>query len=404
MSLAYVTQRTGTGGVKELAFKLDDFLVNTLGWSREYYTGGAWPASYTSLAYNDVVGYRNPTSADTRFEIAYVIANTGITAKGSIRSVAPGDISDGDTYSIAGTTYEFDTVPDGVGGGNTVVDISAASNARGVFDEMSAALSGATGSDGTVFGSTSYELNLTSSGTGSAQNTPISADIAAMKPVGFRNGCDQRLAISFSPLVDSSQGIAVGAGASFGTNPSVLAGYLGVNTTFRYSFRGDANHFFAWVESDDMDRAAYVGRVESPREDSDVDEFPVVGWGGVLESRGTESVAYPWYKISAQDLSSYLTGALTTLRHPTDARWDIIHGEFAQNTLSSATWQFMTPLLTMLSDITGVKREFPGSPIGLFLTANDYTKSVFGVEGEWAKVNGCVIAWEPGVTIQSSYP
>lgn len=297
MSVAHVTQISGTAGGLELLFKLDAFLVNTLGFSREYYTGGSWPASYTSLAYADVVGWRAPTSSQSRFEVAAVV---------------------------------------------TVVD-----------------------------------------------------------------GSTDQFTFQLSPLISSSQGIAVGAGANFGTNPSVTIGPVSMsNSDFRYSLRGDADHVFCWIEYTSNDNGFYLGRVENPRETSTVDPFPVVGWAGKFRTNlpaAYTSFLYNWRRVYSRDASTALTaGALHILRHPSTAADDILYlSGNGQTTLTSANWQWLTPLIGFHESS---KIEYPGSPIGFFLTENDSTKSLWGADLEWAKINGVITIWPEGVAIKTAYP
>ena len=95
------------------------------------------------------------------------------------------------------------------------------------------------------------------------------------------------------------------------------------------------------------------------------------------------------------------SGALYVPRHPTTSTKDIDYTGNGQTTLSSANWQWLTPLLGFNESS---KREYPGNPVAIFIAADDTTKSVWGENGEWAKVNGVVMAWESGVAIKSSYP
>lgn len=76
----------------------------------------------------------------------------GDPAVGSIVAIAPGDLIDGETFTLddginAPTTFEFDVPPNGVGVGNIVVDISAAVTILDVANAMVAAINGAVGLD-----------------------------------------------------------------------------------------------------------------------------------------------------------------------------------------------------------------------------------------------------------------
>ena len=74
----------------------------------------------------------------------------GTVAQGSIRAVPAASLLDGELFILddgvnVPTTFEFDTVPDGVGVGNVVVDVSAATTAIDVATAMTAAINGVGG-------------------------------------------------------------------------------------------------------------------------------------------------------------------------------------------------------------------------------------------------------------------
>jgi hypothetical protein len=73
----------------------------------------------------------------------------GVPATGSITTPVAASLVDGETFTLddginTPVVFEFDTVPDGVGGGNEVVDISGATTADEVRDIMVIAINGAT--------------------------------------------------------------------------------------------------------------------------------------------------------------------------------------------------------------------------------------------------------------------
>lgn len=419
MALAFKTQLDGSGGGKELLHKIDNFLVSVLGYSREYYSGGVWPTSYTAIPYNAIVGWRNPSSGKCRFEVAAAVSQVASHATGTITVPAFGSIADGDTFTIAGHTYELDTdgagnFPGGGGTDTTIqIDISMAASSADVREALIAGI--------TLGATASYQdantVKLTAVANGAAGNVAVTRSNAAFTVTGLSGGNDTymtRLSFAVSPVVNLLQGIAVGVGANFGTNPYITAGlHYVLPTSFRYTLRGDADHVFGWTEflppdaSYKQDNGFYLGRVENARETAAVDPFPVVGWVGHLNASVSEKSANtgiyaPWRKIYAADQSTALnSGALYVPRHPTTGTKDIDYPGNGQTTLSTANWQWLTPLIGFNE---GGKREYPGNPVALFVTADDATKSLWGENGEWAKVNGVIMAWESGVTIKSSYP
>lgn len=76
-----------------------------------------------------------------------VAVPASVTGVGSIGTVVQASYADGQTFALIDATgqtitFEFDTVPDGVGGGNTVVDISADTTADDVRDRIISAVNG----------------------------------------------------------------------------------------------------------------------------------------------------------------------------------------------------------------------------------------------------------------------
>lgn len=76
----------------------------------------------------------------------------GDPAVGSVVAIPPGDLADGETFTLddgvnAPTTFEFDIPPNGVFGANIVVDISAAVTALDVANAIVAAINGSVGLD-----------------------------------------------------------------------------------------------------------------------------------------------------------------------------------------------------------------------------------------------------------------
>ncbi len=76
-----------------------------------------------------------------------VTVPASVAAVGSITTATQASYADGQTFTLTDATgqsitFEFDTVPDGVGGGNTAVDISADVTADNVRDRIISAVNG----------------------------------------------------------------------------------------------------------------------------------------------------------------------------------------------------------------------------------------------------------------------
>ncbi|MGD9728059.1 MAG: hypothetical protein AB7L09_00145 [Nitrospira sp.] len=79
-----------------------------------------------------------------------VTVPASVTATGSITTDVQANYTDGQTFTLTDATgqsitFEFDTVPNGVGGGNTAVDISADTTADNVRDSIISAINGVAG-------------------------------------------------------------------------------------------------------------------------------------------------------------------------------------------------------------------------------------------------------------------
>lgn len=73
MSNAFLRQSACTSGSKETLFKLDNLIVNTVGYTRVASTTSPWPAAAASLDDAESVVWRNPTSGLVRFEVRAAI-------------------------------------------------------------------------------------------------------------------------------------------------------------------------------------------------------------------------------------------------------------------------------------------------------------------------------------------
>lgn len=133
----------------------------------------------------------------------------GDPSVGSIVAIAPGDIVEGETFTLddgvsAPVTFEFDVPPDGVFGANIVVDISAAVTALDVANAMVAAINGAVGLDLTATngGSTLTTVTITNAENGAFGNVTTWTDSVAdvgfviAQPVG---GVDSDLFTTINP-------------------------------------------------------------------------------------------------------------------------------------------------------------------------------------------------------------
>lgn len=121
----------------------------------------------------------------------------GAPATGSIVTPAAASILDGETFTLddginTPVVFEFDTVPDGVGGGNEVVDISAAVTADDVRDVMVTAINASTAPLGITAapGVNPGELLLTNTVSGPQGNVTITDTVvnAGFVPTGMAGG------------------------------------------------------------------------------------------------------------------------------------------------------------------------------------------------------------------------
>lgn len=118
--------------------------------------------------------------------VAFTATDKGLQATGTITTVAPGSIVDGETFTIfdgvnSPVTFEFDTVPDGVVAGNVVVDISAALDADDVRDAIVTAVN-AEAAAGTLLitatGTVAAQVDLLHARTGTVGNQAITETVA----------------------------------------------------------------------------------------------------------------------------------------------------------------------------------------------------------------------------------
>jgi hypothetical protein len=133
----------------------------------------------------------------------------GDPAVGSIVAIPPGDLVEGETFTLddgvnAPTTFEFDIPPDGVFGANIVVDISTAVTALDVANAIVAAINGAVGLDLTASngGSTLTTVTVTNAENGAFGNVTTWTDSVAdtgfviTQPIG---GVDSDLFTTINP-------------------------------------------------------------------------------------------------------------------------------------------------------------------------------------------------------------
>ncbi len=76
---------------------------------------------------------------DGSIDTTWAVAQSGVSGVGTLTAVPAAQIADGEQFTIAGTTFEFDTVADGVGAG-AAVDISLDTSALDVALTMGAVI------------------------------------------------------------------------------------------------------------------------------------------------------------------------------------------------------------------------------------------------------------------------
>lgn len=157
-------------------------------------------------------------------------------ATGSITAVAKANLVDGETFSISDgyqtVTFEFDLPPDGVSGGNVVVDVSADTTAVEVASRMVSAINGsalaitADNSSGT-----SATVDLTQDRGGTRGNTTIAETVtdAGFTKVDFSGGAGDVVVLSVAGSEAPTLAAAVGAGTALGAVVASLAGDVGSN-------------------------------------------------------------------------------------------------------------------------------------------------------------------------------
>lgn len=108
-----------------------------------------------------------------------VTVPASVTATGSIVTDVQANYTDGQTFTLTDATgqsitFEFDTVPNGVGGGNTAVDISADTTADQVRDSIISAINGVAGTLLITAGNGgAATVSLTQDNGGTSGNTAI---------------------------------------------------------------------------------------------------------------------------------------------------------------------------------------------------------------------------------------
>jgi hypothetical protein len=180
-----------------------------------------WDIKGTELGYDVLGQYAGYfVSARPLYSISASVASSlppeyvfefpeGDPAVGSIDAISPGDLIDGETFTLDDgvnppVTFEFDIPPNGVIGGNVAVDISAATTALDVADAMVAAINGVVGLDLTATndGGTSTTVTITNAENGEFGNvntwidTVADAGFVITQPTG---GIDSDLFTTINP-------------------------------------------------------------------------------------------------------------------------------------------------------------------------------------------------------------
>jgi len=156
-----------------------------------------------------------------------------VAAIGTITAIAKASITDGQTFTLddnenTPTVFEFDLVPDGVSGGNTVVDISAATTDIQVATAMVSAINGVgatlnwTAANG---GGTLAAVTLTHDEEGTIGNGTLFSTNTTMALVQPTGGAGDMVVLDVSSSEAPTNSAAIGTG--LGTVVAVLAGDVG---------------------------------------------------------------------------------------------------------------------------------------------------------------------------------
>lgn len=161
-----------------------------------------------------------------------VAVPAAVKASGTITAIAKASITDGQTFTLDdGLTtpivFEFDTVPDGVGGGNTLVDISADTTAIQVASRMVTAINGVGSLKLTAdnAGGTSATVTITADEEGVASNVTTWATTTTMVIVQPTGGSGDVVVLSQASSETPSDSAAIGTG--LGAVVAVLSGDVG---------------------------------------------------------------------------------------------------------------------------------------------------------------------------------
>lgn len=134
-----------------------------------------------------------------------------VAATGSVTCVAVANLIDGETVPIAGTVYEFDVAGNGVGGGNTAVDVSTLTTAAEVAGALAAAIVGVGDVDATD--NLDGTISLTHATPGAAGNEAGSDTVADAGFVytGLSGGADATVTVRLnaSAAASTTEGAAL---------------------------------------------------------------------------------------------------------------------------------------------------------------------------------------------------
>jgi hypothetical protein len=151
-------------------------------------------------------------------------------ASGTLTALAKASITDGQTFTLddgfATETYEFDVPPDGVTGGNVVVDISADTTAVEVASRMVTAINGGSlGLTASNVGGTSATVTVTHDNGGTVGNVTTWATTTSMTIVQPTGGAGDVVVLSAASSETPGDTAAIGTG--LGAVVSVLSGDVG---------------------------------------------------------------------------------------------------------------------------------------------------------------------------------
>jgi hypothetical protein len=166
-------------------------------------------------------------------KLTNVTVPAAVKASGTITAIAKASITDGQTFTLddginTPTVFEFDLPPDGVSGGNTVVDVSADTTDIEVATRMVSAINGVGASllwTASNAGGTSATVTLTHDHEGTIGNGTLFATTTSMSLVQPTGGAGDVVVLDASNSETPSDTAGIGTG--LGAVVAVLSGDVG---------------------------------------------------------------------------------------------------------------------------------------------------------------------------------